>query len=357
MRYFKTTYHLSLIAILCMTLISCIGNALLEEIPNQGSQDTDTKLIFSLNMPEGNSNSTTDGFAYEQRISDMYVYAFDKADGSFIEKVDNLTISGKDGDKTRFIFGILEKDYSTYQNGVEFVLLTNLIEKGVVAPNLTASDKKTALYGMLSYKYTGNFWVFKNEPHYIPMWGICSFDKIEKGTNETSISLYRAIAKINITLNDGKGFDHFRMEKVEVCNVNTQGYCAPLNETLTTPSIPSSSSKTSITFNCNSNEEKTGGLQERIYIPEYKNIGVASNNQSSLKIIGTLTTASGETVNNKTYTLPFKKNGTGDVFDILRNNLYIFNITSISKDVEVEHGLKYTVEKWEEINIDIPSFN
>lgn len=359
MRYFKITYHLSLIAILCMTFTSCIGNALLEEVPNQGSKQSDTRLIFSLNMPEGSGNSTTEGSAYEQHINDMYVYAFDKANGSFIEKVDNLIISGNDGDKTRYIFGILEKDYSTYQKGVEFVLLTNLKEKGVVAPNLTKDDKKTALYEKLSYKYnyTDKYWVFKNETHYIPMWGICTFDKIEPGINEKSISLYRAIAKINITLNDGNGFGHFRMKKVEVCNVNTQGYCAPLHEELTIPSIPSSTGmETSITFNCNSNEETIGGLQDRIYIPEYKNIGVASNIQSSLKIIGTLTTTLGENVE-KTYTLPFKKDGKGVSFDILRNNLYIFNITSISKDIEIEHELSYTVEKWEEISIDIPSFN
>lgn len=354
MKFFKVTYQNYLFALLCMAFASCTGSTFLEEDPNQGIDQSETKLIFSLNMPEANGYST-DGSAYEQYINDIYVYAFDKANGSFIERVDNMTIFGNDGDNKRLAIGILEADYSNLLNGVDVVLLTNLKEKGVAAPELAPTNTKEDLYSKLSYNYNSNsdLWNFKDAVHYIPMWGTCFIDAIKPGINQANILLHRAIAKINVTLNGGKGFDHFSLREIQVCNVNRKGYCAPLDEDLTQPSIPTVTEKyASMTFSCDNN----GGITDRIYIPEYKNIGMASNNQSSLKIIGTLTTALGELVE-KTYTLPFKKNGTGDAFDVLRNNLYIFNITSISKDVEVEHELSYTVEKWDEISIDIPSFN
>ena len=357
MRYFKITYYLYVFVLLCMTVVSCTTDALLEDGANQDSQQGETKLLFSLNMPEATESSLTDGKSYEQYINDIYVYAFDKEDGSFIEKVDNLTLTGNDGDKTRFIWGILEKDYTAFRYGVEFVLLANLQEKGISAPTLNPSNKKDDLYSKLKYSYNNSSsWDFKNATHYIPMWGTCSFGTIGQGMNRASITLYRAIAKINVTLNDGKGFDHFRLQDIRICNVNTQGYCAPLDENLSEPSIPQSTRRQDILFNCNSEEEQVGGLQERIYIPEYKNVSVASTDQCYLYITGTLTTATNEKIS-KSYSLYFKKDGIGNDFDVLRNNLYIFNIVSISNEISVSSQLSYTVEKWDQITVNIPSFN
>lgn len=357
MKHFKTTYPLCVFVFLCVAFMSCTAEPFVEQKYEQSGQEDETKLLFTVNMPEGTESSSTDGKTYEQYINDVYVYVFNKMDGSFIEQVENLTISGNNGDKTRLIFGVLKENYTAFRNGVEVVLLVNLDEKGVAAPKLTQTENKNDLYNKLTYTYNSNSWNFKDATHYIPMWGICSFDKIEQDINRTNISLYRAIAKINVTLNNGKGFDHFRLKEVQVCNVNTKGYCAPLKENLSEPSIPVSTDRQkSVSFVCNNDVERTNGLQERIYIPEYKNINVESGNQSYLKIIGTLTAKTGEQIEKK-YSIFFKKNGIGDTFDVLRNNLYIFNITSISNEVNVESHLSYTVEKWEQITIDIPPFN
>lgn len=53
----------------------------------------------------------------------------------------------------------------------------------------------------------------------------------------------------------------------------------------------------------------------------------------------------------KTYTIPFSENGKD--YDVLRNHIYVFNITSVKMDVTLE----YEVKAWEIENIDVPSFD
>ena len=356
MRYSKLTY--CLLAFLCLATTSCIQNELIEEYPIE--QENPVQVHLTLNMPQATSTDIQAGTAGEQYINDVHVYVFSQ-NGSFIEKASKVYISGTDGDATRTIIGVLESDYQHQTNGIEIVVLTNLTARSITAP-ISVVNKK-ALYNQLEYAYTSGQgdWVFPTQgtnKKYIPMWGTCSLDAIqEKDINQASLSLIRAIAKVDVTLNSGTGFDHFKLKTVKVCNYNTKGYCIPVSdETMTTPSIPQSAiMQGNITFTATTDEQKAG-IQNKIYIPEYKNKDVSDNQISYLEIAGELTTSLSEKIQ-KVYRIDFKVNGKGDTFDILRNNWYKFNITSISQDVNVTTQCSYEVERWDYINVDVPPFN
>lgn len=354
MRYSKLTY--CLLAFLCLATTSCIQNELIEEYPIE--QENPVQVHLTLNMPQATSTDIQAGTAGEQYINDVHVYVFSQ-NGFFIEKANKVYISGTDGDATRTIIGVLESDYQ-HQSNIEIVVLTNLTARNITAPTSVAS--KNALYNQLKYTYTPaqGDWVFPTQStkKYIPMWGTCSLAAIqEKDINQASLSLIRAIAKVDVTLNGGTGFDHFKLETVKVCNYNTQGYCIPVSdETMVAPSIPQSVlRKENITFTATTGEQKAG-IQNKIYIPEYKNKDVSDSQISYLEITGELTTSLSEKIQ-KVYRIDFKVNGKGDTFDILRNNWYKFNITSISQDVNVTTQCSYEVERWDYINVNVPPFN
>ena len=353
MRYSKLTY--CLLAFLCLATTSCIQNELIEEYPTE--QKNPVQVHLTLNMPQATSTDIQAGTAGEQYINDVHVYVFSQ-NGSFIEKAGKVYISGTDGNATRTIIGVLESDYQ-YQTNVEIIVLTNLTARGITAP--TSVTNKSALYNQLKYTYTpGQDWIFPtlNDKKYIPMWGTCSLAAIqEKDINQASLSLIRAIAKVDVALNDGAGFDHFELKTVKVCNYNTTGYCTPVSdETMATPSIPQNVLvQKNIAFTATTDEQKAG-IQNKIYIPEYKNKDVDDSRVSYLEITGELTTSLSEKIQ-KTYRIDFKVNGKGDTFDILRNNWYKFNITTISQDVNVETQCSYEVERWDYINVDVPPFN
>nr|WP_321028715.1 FimB/Mfa2 family fimbrial subunit [Bacteroides nordii] len=353
MRYSKLTY--CLLAFLCLATTSCIQNELIEEYPIE--QENPVQVHLTLNMPQATSTDIQAGTAGEQYINDVHVYVFSQ-NGSFIEKASKVYISGTDGDATRTIIGVLESDYQD-QTNIEIIVLTNLTARNITVP--TSVVNKNTLYDQLRYTYTpGQDWIFPTQSNkkYIPMWGTCSLAAIrEKDINQANLSLIRAIAKVDVTLNGGTGFDHFKLNTVKVCSYNTQGYCIPVNdETMAIPSIPENVlTKKNITFTATTGEQKAG-IQNKIYIPEYKNKGVSDNQVSYLEITGELTTSLSETIQ-KTYRIDFKVNGKGDTFDILRNNWYKFNITSISQDVDVETQCSYEVERWDYINVDVPPFN
>ena len=83
------------------------------------------------------------------------------------------------------------------------------------------------------------------------------------------------------------------------------------------------------------------------YIPEHKNIGITDE---SKKVYLTINAKVREV--EKTYTVQFSTNG--NPYDVLRNHLYVFNITSVDN---VTASLNYEVKQWENVIIDVPAFN
>ena len=147
MRRLKLTYYL--LTLVCITFTSCISEDIISTYPSD-KESGKTQIHLTMKLSEtGNVNETSSpyDFSYERYINDVSIYIFSK-DDKFIEQINNPQITGNDGDATRTIFGILEEDYSTYTNGIEIIVLTNLAKRGVTAPQLVTNQTKEDLYNM-----------------------------------------------------------------------------------------------------------------------------------------------------------------------------------------------------------------
>lgn len=352
MKYSKLTYYL--LTILCMMATSCVTDGVMDECPDSSKNTemvTDARVSLVLNFAINSSatrageidGSTTDGELNERKIEDVHIYAFQN--NKFKEEVKYVSIFGTDGDKTRIIQGTLSEKYNP-EIAVKFVVIANGENKKVITPNIPKLDSNTTpetLFSQLVFDYNSN----DNWNTCIPMAGICEIKPLQEGDyNTAELQLTRAIAKVNVTVNEGRGLDNFRITQIRLCNYNTKGYCIAN----TSPYIPSSVSQSQTPISSKVFTGKEGDAYENhFYIPEHKNINVEKEKQIYLEIDAI--------VNNqqKTYELAFIHNGNSH--NVLRNYLYVFNIRNVKMETNVEPTLEYEVKLWEEEIVDIPSFN
>lgn len=99
---------------------------------------------------------------------------------------------------------------------MDFVVMVNTESKGVQSPTMTKGNSKADLYKQLVYSYEGKDWSTN-----IPMWGEGTIASIQSGEyNIGELTLQRAIAKVNVTVNDGKGLENFEITNVSLHNYN-----------------------------------------------------------------------------------------------------------------------------------------
>ncbi|WP_368123059.1 FimB/Mfa2 family fimbrial subunit [Bacteroides thetaiotaomicron] len=351
MKYSKLTYYL--LAILCMMATSCVSDGVMGECPDSNKNlemVTDARVKLVLNFAINSSvtragetdGNTTEGEMNERKIKDVHIYAFQE--NKFKEKVQYVSIFGTDGESTRTIQGRLSESYLN-NKAVKFIVVVNGESKGVTAPTLI-KDLSTPdnLYNQLVFDYPAT----DNWSSYIPMSGECEISPLQEGDyNTAKLSLTRAIAKVNVTVNEGHGLDNFRITEIKLCNYNTKGYCtsSKINE----PNIPNGTpqSKSSISSGTLTGTEGNA-YENHFYIPEHKNIGVSNEKQVYLEIEAIVKNQS------KSYKLTFTHDN--KTHDVLRNYMYVFNIQSVKMDIDTEASLIYEVEKWEDVAIDVPGF-
>lgn len=352
MKYSKLTYYL--LTILCMMATSCVTDGVMDECLDSSKNTemvTDARVSLVLNFAINSSatragetdGSTDEGIDNERKIKDVHIYAFQN--NKFKEEVKYISIFGTDGDKTRTIQGTLSESYNP-SVAVQFVVIANGENKNAITsstPKLNESTSPQELYSQLIFDYNSH----DDWNTYIPMAGTCEIKPLQEGDyNKAELKLTRAIAKVNVTVNEGRGLDNFRITQIRLCNYNTKGYCIAN----TSPYIPSSVSQSQIPISSKVFTGKEGDAYENhFYIPEHKNISVGKDKQIYLEIDAI--------VNNqqKTYELAFIHNGSSH--DVLRNYLYVFNIRNVKMETNVEPTLEYEVKLWEEEIVDIPSFN
>ena len=153
---------------------------------------------------------------------------------------------------------------------------------------------------------------------------------------------------INVTVNEGKGLEGVEITEITLHNYNTQGYCAAPNGN-NLPYIPATSQISTSALSSGPLKGEEGNcFENRFYIPEHKNTGIAEDRRVYLHIKANVYNTP------KEYNLAFTHNG--DIHDVLRNYIYIFNIKSIKAE-DASLNLDYTVKKWDLISVDVPSFN
>lgn len=348
MKHSKLTYYL--LAILCIMATSCVTDGVMDECQDKSVnmvKDARVKLVlnFAINGAATRAGeidgSTTDGEIDERKIKDVSIYAFQN--NQFIEEVKYVSIFGEDGETTRIIQGTLTESYDP-NIAVKFIVVVNGKEKGVITsrnPVLNSNTTPESLYEQLVFDYSSP----ANWNTYIPMAGECEIQPLKSGYNNAKLKLTRAIAKVNVTVNEGNGIDNFRITQIRLCNYNTSGYCVAN----TVPFIPESVKQSTTPLSSAIFKEFEGNQYENnFFIPEQKNIGVSEAKQVYIEIDAMVKNEP------RTYKLPFiHKN---NPHDVLRNYMYVFNIQSVKMDVDVTPTLEYEVNAWNEKVIEVAPF-
>lgn len=195
----------------------------------------------------------------------------------------------------------------------------------------------------------------------IPMWGVTTAKLTlkpgERQTLDNGIDLLRAVAKVEVKLQDNTDTQGFSLTDVTISTANTQGYCLPLDydKVETTAALnreeetgittfhpyPNSATTTDLAFTNDGNNTYT------LYLPEYDN--GTGNTPATL----TVTVADGDG-QEETYPLEFKTyeegQPTGKAYNIVRNHLYRYTITKIDNgQLTVQHQ----VMPWEKVTSNI----
>lgn len=344
MKYSNLTYYL--LTILCIMAVSCTTGGVMDDFADTKGQTLvkDAHISFVLTLPANSSTraSEDDGLESERAIDNIHIYTFQ--DNKFIEEIQYIVIDGKDGDIKRNIDGKLSETYDA-NKPMEFVVIANAENRGVNGFQINKGQQKAALYQQLSF----NFDKSQNWSTDIPMWGLGTIENIKTGDNNFgTLELVRSIAKVNVTVAGGVGLKNFEITEIRLHNYNTKGYCAPTNDS--GPSIPAGSTIASDTEYLTSGPlsgNEGNKFENKFYIPEHQNIGITDNNK---KVCLTINAKVREV--EKTYTVQFSTNE--KPYNVLRNHMYVFNITSVDK---VTASLTYEVKQWEYVTVDVPAFN
>lgn len=284
------------------------------------------------------STGTNDGEEYERQLTanDLHLLIFEK--DQLKEEVTNLQLLGTEGSANRILYGITSK---TYDENVDIVVLANL--KGCEVSfdsNSYIGKSKEEIYQSLKYSFDK----FEKE-NGIPMWGTLSLPQI-KSSVTADINLYRAVAKIGITVNEGNGLDNFTLTSVRAYFSNTEGYCTPINVTakelenqeILYPSVPSTSEQRDITSPLSFEGLSGNDFKNQLYISEAANKTLGEGKKAVCLVVGGKYTGEG-LVGAETecyYRIDFKDDlessnkNDPKAYDLVRNHLYQFDITKVS---------------------------
>ncbi len=379
--------HICLFAGCVLSLPSCTH----DEVMDTDSIETSVELTLSYASGEPISRDVAsredeDGLDYtteaqcELTIDDIFILAFDQTSDKLLGLVEELEFVEDNATNyyTRKIKGRMRPQQA--ETSVYFAVLTNLSQNAIQAANGNPAaylkgqigQTSTAIYQNLIYTSSTGKWIDNGVR--IPMWGKTTNTTLRNGALiSMGCNLYRAVAKVQIWMYGKQGIpgsddnsteDDFIITSIVVNNANNQGYCASLKNPnpdikiqYTEASVPNSVSKSSsITYTPldgdveyeiegSTEKQKFNAAREAysdfIYLPEHLNDG--TDNDVTITVNFTYNKEP------RTGTLYFKDYTTNDVWDVIRNHSYVFNITAVNSAVDVESALKYQVIDWEDI--------
>lgn len=375
--------YICLFAGCVLSLPSCIY----DEVIDADTTETSVELTLSyaqdpMSRDVGSKDDELDYTTETQcalDINDIFILAFKKTDNTtdeLIGLVEDLRMVGNT------IKGRMRPQPSAIN--VYFAVLANLTQNEIKEANgnevtdMVAflndmlGQTSDAVYQKLIYNTNDGRWITNQKR--IPMWGKTAIKQLNKGTLiNDGCDLYRAVAKVQIWVNGKEGLagttdltsdnDDFKITSIVVNNANSQGYCA----SLLTPdpsyaiqyedaSVPNSvSTLAPITYIPEDKDvvyEIDGGEKQSfndaresysdfIYLPEHDITG--GDNDVTITVNFTY---NGE---ERTGTLYFKNYQTGNLWDVIRNHSYVFNITGVNLNVDTDI-LEYQVIDWTTIN-------
>ena len=199
----KKYFYIFILFFIQATVLSCTDEEIYES-PTDGK----SSIKITLNVPV--DNGKTRGLIYgpdevpvdgESEIKDIYVLAFDKESKSYLGKfqsyITNNTLVANVNlteDEFKELTIVVLTNLEKLTNGYEIIGQINAFEKG-------AQSKEEILK---SLKYTFNeIWDLNGRP--LPMWGETDITPVRNSIATGEVNLYRAISKINVVVNYGKG--------------------------------------------------------------------------------------------------------------------------------------------------------
>lgn len=297
----------------------------------------------------GDDYDSQAGEGYESRIDQLQVVLYSEDNTAYpLHNLWQETSATQEGgqDTYTFVGSIDTNDASSPRAGTYKIM---------VFANCTDLTNNETNLGNLAYTYTYN-----NSPA-IPMWGVTTAELTlapgERQELTDGIDLLRAVAKVEVQLQDNDDTQGFSLTGVTISTANTQGYCLPLDydKVETTAALnreeetgittfhpyPNSATTTDLAFTNDGNNTYT------LYLPEYDN--GTDNTLATLTV-----TVADEDNQPETYTIEFKNytNGqpTGKAYNIVRNHLYRYTITKIDNgQLTVQHQVK----PWEKVTSNI----
>lgn len=303
----------------------------------------------------GDNYPNKTGTGYENRIDQLQVVLYSTDGNNAAYPLHNLwqeTSSTQEGgqDIYTFVGSIDTNDAGSPQAGTYKIM--------VFANCGTMSDYTFDGIDELSFTYCYDY-ATHTPTTAIPMWGVTTAELTltpgERQTLAGGIDLLRAVAKVEVKLQDNTDTQGFSLTGVTISTANQQGYCLPAGyaDVLNTKElyreegsptsfhpIQSSATTSNLAFT-----ENNGTYT--LYLPEYDN--GTGNTPATLSV----TVADGDG-QEETYPLEFKTytNGqpTGEAYNIVRNHLYRYTITKIDNgQLTVQHQ----VMPWEKVTSGI----
>lgn len=270
----------------------------------------------------------------QSKINDVYVLVVDNSNNTLKYLVKDLKVSSSGSNYNQKVLeGTMLKTNGNER--VKLVVLANLSQNNLVGVTTTiqaylesmVGNKIDDIYNALIYKYTGPT-PWKIGERGIPMWGTSFATSVpSQGLDGLKCPLYRAVAKVSVWINQKKGYQNingdFTITSITVNNANNQGYCVSQSELNMDETIqylfPYIDNLAMIPQTFEYTDLKvTEAYEDMIYLPEQVN---TDNSAVTLTIHYTYNGSS------RTGTIEFKKDGIGKHFDIVRNYVYVFNIS------------------------------
>lgn len=364
-----------------------------------GDDDPMSRDVGSDPAPEDDDLDYTTEEQAKIVTDDVYALVVDATSNKFLYRIKDLHLEEPDT-YDNYYTRKLEGTMIQTKDKVKIVLLANLIQNNIDLGDFNTiedfidsyeNQQISNLYKQLIYNYNGAttpWTVIGNDPRRIPMWGQSIDTTVPAAGVTLGCYLYRAVAKVQIWVKNREGIDGFIIDKMEVMNVPSKGYCVSskgpdTNSTSNDPkpyvapdpyvpgpeevnngyfkTVTYTPTNTNITYDIDgvktTYNDATQSYSDMIYLPEHK------NTDDRAIIIKVYYTFNGQEyhgdVDDKypAGIIQFKENGEGARFDVIRNHSYIFNIASVNTAEDVFlNELVYDVVVSTNKTIDVPTF-
>ena len=357
----KWLLYIMLVGVLGIHTTSCITD---DDPAPYCPQEGKTQVVFTLALNNNGSRAITnpnwgktydneDGVGVDNLINNLQVLFFgNDEDGNYIGKVQNAIFYEQSTGVYEFI-GEISIDAGYVTTNTDGTLSLNA--KMMVLANCAdiTLDANSTYANVQTLAYDG-----ATSPSQIPMWGIQTINTpITVGArNELNdIDLLRAMAKVEVIM----AAKDYTMENIILNSYNTKGYCAPELDESTWAAVRATADLATegcTNYNTTATDEDlrvdaTNNKKVVFYIPE-----CANSTDNPLSMYVNIKKGTTDVDANLTDANLYFKDYTDDApFNIVRNHIYRYTITTVNDGIDLEFTLNVAPWTLVEKTIDYSS--